>query len=113
MPFPKNAYIGTYPTKEQVRIHGRENTFEYRRGNGYSGTAHCKTCGVTVFSNVYGPPLSVFDRLPAGKREQALAIYRRNMALQPLNVRALDGVDIATLHIERTDEGTEGYVLPP
>jgi hypothetical protein len=72
---------------------------------------HCKTCGVTVFSNVYGPPVSVFDRLPAETKEKALEVYRKNMALQPLNVRALDDVDLAALQIEKSDEGTEGYVL--
>jgi hypothetical protein len=74
---------------------------------------HCKTCGVTVFSNVYGPPLSVFDRLPPERKERALQVYHKNMALQPLNVRTLNGVDVGALQIERTDEGTEGYVLPP
>ena len=62
---------------------------------------------------MYGPPLSVFDRLPPERKERALEVYRRNMALQPLNVRALEGVELETLQIERSDEGTEGYVLPP
>ncbi|KAJ9137211.1 Glutathione-dependent formaldehyde-activating enzyme [Coniochaeta hoffmannii] len=109
----RNAYIGAYPNKDQVRVHGRENTFEYRREGGFSGIAHCKACGVTVFSNVHGPPLSAFDRLPPERKERALEVYHKKMALQPLNVRALDGVDLATLQIERSDEGTEGYVLPP
>lgn len=73
---------------------------------------HCKTCGVTVFNNVYGPPVSVFDSLPPERKEKVLEMYWKNMALQPLNVRALDGVDLESLEIERTDEGAEGYVLP-
>ncbi|KAK3313321.1 hypothetical protein B0H66DRAFT_628999 [Apodospora peruviana] len=109
----RNAYIGVYPTKDQVKIHGREHTFEYLYGRKFNGTAHCKTCGVAVFSNVYGPPLSVFDSLPAERKERVMAVYRKNMALQPLNVRAIDGLDIELLQIKRTDEGTEGYVLPP
>ncbi|KAK1757777.1 Mss4-like protein [Echria macrotheca] len=109
----RDAYIGTYPTKEQVRIHGREHTFEYRYGSKFNGIAHCRTCGVVVFTNVYGPPLSVFDRLPAERKERALAVYWKNMALQPVNVRVLDGVDLGALTIQKTDEGAEGYVLPP
>ncbi|KAM7208278.1 hypothetical protein V8F20_001256 [Naviculisporaceae sp. PSN 640] len=109
----RDAYIGTYPTKEQVRIHGREHAFEYRYGNKFNGIAHCQTCGVVVFTNVYGPPISVFDQLPAERRERALAVYWKNMALQPVNVRVLDGVDLGALPIQTTDEGAEGYVLPP
>jgi len=73
---------------------------------------HCKTCGVLVFNNVYGPPISVFDSLPPERKERVMAVYWKNMALQPLNVRALDDVDLEFLKVERTDEGTEGYTLP-
>ena len=100
-----------YPTKDQVRIHGRENTFEYLYGRKFNGAAHCKTCNILVFNNVYGPPISVFDRLPPERKEVVLAAYWKNMAMQPLNVRALDDVEIGSLTVQRTDEGTEGYVL--
>jgi hypothetical protein len=66
---------------------------------------------VHVFSNVYGPPLSVFDKVPPERREQVMAVYRKNMDMQPVNVRALDGVDLRGLEIQRSDEGTEGYEL--
>lgn len=108
---PQNAYIGVYPTRSNVRIHGREHTFEYLHGSKFSGSAHCITCGVLVFSNIYGPPLSIFDKLPPGRKEAALAVYHKNMAIQPLNVRAMKGLDIGSLQIDKTDEGTEGYVL--
>ncbi|KAM7186062.1 hypothetical protein V8F33_012053 [Rhypophila sp. PSN 637] len=109
----RDAYIGTYPSKEQVRIHVREHTFEYRYGSKFNGIAHCQTCGVVVFTTVYGPPISLFDRLPAERKGRALAVYWKNMALQPVNVRVLDGVDLSPLTIQTTDEGVEGYVLPP
>ncbi|RKU48893.1 hypothetical protein DL546_008635 [Coniochaeta pulveracea] len=109
----RDAYIGVYPTKDQVKIHGRENTFEYKYGQKFSGTLYCKICGVTVFRNIYGPPLSVFDKVPADRKERVMAAYWKNMAMQPLNVRTFDGLDLESLKIERTDEGTEGYVLPP
>lgn len=35
------------------------------------------------------------------------------MNMQPLNVRALDGIDLSSLHINRSDVGTEGYELDP
>ena len=72
---------------------------------------HCKSCGVHVFSNMYGPPISVFDRLPPERKENALKVYHENMRLQPLNARAMEGVDLSVLKIRRTDEGTEGYQL--
>ncbi|KAK3387937.1 hypothetical protein B0H63DRAFT_167086 [Podospora didyma] len=109
----RNAYVGIYPTKDQVRIHGRENTFEYRHGRKFSGTLYCKSCGVHVFSNVYGPPLSVFDSLPPDRKERVMAAYWKNMALQPLNARIFDGLKLESLQVKRSDEGTEGYALDP
>jgi hypothetical protein len=109
----EDAYIGVYPTKDQVKIYGREDTIEYLYGRKFNGTSYCKTCGITVFSNVYGPPLTTFDKLPHERKERAMAVYWKNMALQPLNARTIDGLDIGSLEIKRVDEGTEGYVLPP
>ncbi|KAK1833633.1 hypothetical protein QBC39DRAFT_302466 [Podospora conica] len=107
----RNAYIGIYPTKSQVRLHGTDNTFEYLYGRKFNGAAHCKTCGVLVFNNVYGPPVSVFDRLPPERREAVLAVYWKNLDMLPLNVRALDGVDFKALVVKREDEKTGGYEL--
>lgn len=64
-----------------------------------------------MFNNVYGPPVSVFDRLPPERREVVLAAYHQNLAMRPLNVRALDDVDVESLKVHREDEGTEGYNL--
>ncbi|KAF2429068.1 hypothetical protein EJ08DRAFT_671193 [Tothia fuscella] len=105
------GYIGVYPTKDQVIIHGREHGFKYLIGRKYSGRVHCKTCGVHVFSNIYGQPMSIFDALPAERRENALKLYHQNMQTQPLNVRAMEGVDLTILEIERSDLGTAGYEL--
>ncbi|KAH0492000.1 hypothetical protein TgHK011_003400 [Trichoderma gracile] len=109
------AYIGAYPVKDNVRIYGRDRVFEYLTGGNFSGTTFCKTCGVHVFSNVYGPPISVFERLPPERKEKALAVYHKNMAMQPLNVRAMEGIKIDNLRplIKREHEGTQGYELDP
>ena len=64
-----------------------------------------------VFNNVRGPPVSVFDRLPPERKEKVLAAYWKNLAMRPLNVRVLDGVDVGGLKVQREDEGTEGYEL--
>jgi hypothetical protein len=64
-----------------------------------------------VFTDIYGPPISVFDKLPPERKEAALRVYHKNMQLQPLNVRAMEGVDLSTLDIKRTDDGTKGYEL--
>jgi hypothetical protein len=60
---------------------------------------------------VNGPPISVFDKLPPEKKENALKVYDKNMQLLPLNVRAMEEVDLSSLEINRTDEGTTGYEL--
>lgn len=73
---------------------------------------HCKKCGVQVFTNIYGPPITVFDKLPAERKAHALEVYHKNMSLQPLNVRAVEGLQQLLsegLTIKRSDEGTEGY----
>ncbi|KAI1161504.1 Mss4-like protein [Nemania serpens] len=105
------GYIGVYPTKDQVNIHGEENTFEYLYGRKYTGITFCKTCGVHVFSNVHGPPSSKIDEIPADRREDFISLYIKTMNLQPLNVRAIESIDMESLNIERDDEGTEGYEL--
>lgn len=75
------------------------------------GSHHCKTCGVFVFAEVAGPPISVFDCLAPEKREHMLGVYYRNMSLQPLNVRCVEWFHVGSLDIQRSDESTKGYTL--
>lgn len=56
---------------------------------------------------LHGPPQSVVDNLPLEKQE----IVKQKLAIVPIRVAVLDGVEWADLKIERTDEGTEGYVV--
>lgn len=72
---------------------------------------HCKTCGVQVFTNIYCPPITIFDQLPPERKAYALEVYHKNMSLQPLNVRAIEDFQFLseTININRSDEGTEGY----
>jgi hypothetical protein len=89
-------------------ITGKENTTEYQFGRKFNGSPFCKTCGVHAFQNLYGPPKEVIDSLPEEKK----AFVRKKLAIRPLNIRVLDGLDLATVHINRSNEGTEGYSLP-
>lgn len=75
------------------------------------GVVHCKTCAVQVFTNLYGPPITIFDKLPPERKAYALEVYHKNMSLQPLNVRAIEGFHPLSeiININRSDEGTEGY----
>jgi hypothetical protein len=72
---------------------------------------HCKTSRVQVFTNLYGPPITVFDKLPPERKAHALEVYHKNMSLQPLNLRAFEGFQLLseTTNINRSDQGTEGY----
>jgi hypothetical protein len=60
---------------------------------------------------VYGPPISVFDELSPERNENALKVYHKNIQLLPLNVRVMEEVNLLSLEISRTDEGTTGYEL--
>lgn len=67
----QQGYIGVYPTRDQVRIpeRSRDRGFEYFGLAADLGKRHkmgsgviCKTCGVSVFGNIYGPPIEIFDK---------------------------------------------------
>lgn len=113
-PHHQNAYIGVYPTKDKVTVYGKEHSFEYygikaeATGRKWSSTVYCKTCGVFVFSAIYGPPISIFDKLAPDRKAHALDIYYKNISLLPLNVRALKGAS-SFIGIQRSDDGTAGY----
>ncbi|KAM7184439.1 hypothetical protein V8F20_012223, partial [Naviculisporaceae sp. PSN 640] len=60
------------------------------------------------------PPLTVLsDNLPLDWRENVIATYWRDTALQPVNVRALDAVDIESFRkrIVTSVEGAEVYLV--
>lgn len=77
------------------------------------GPAFCKTCGVHMFGNIYGPPISNFDKLAPERIPIVLEIYAKNMNTQPVPVRTFDGVDFASLTINYDPCGAEGYKLDP
>ena len=88
-----------------MSITGKENTEDYKFGRKFNGTPFCKTCGGHVFCNLYGPPEAVVQRLSAAKQE----MVKKQLEIQPVNLRALDGIEWSDLTIQTSDEGQEGY----
>lgn len=54
---------------------------------------------------MHGPPKEVLDGWPEA-RKVAVGKY---LEICPVRVRVLDGVDVDSLTVERSYEGTEGY----
>lgn len=104
----QRAAISIYPDRDQVVLLGKENTTTYTFGRGFNQTPFCKTCGVACYGVPVGPPQAVVERLPADK-QKFVDMQRR---IQPLYVRAMDGVEWDEINIQRSDEGTSGYSVP-
>jgi hypothetical protein len=90
-----------------VSITGHEKTQDYTFGRKFNGHPFCKVCGVHLFLNLYGPPEEVVRGWPQGRQD----MVARMLDIRPVNVRVLEGVELAELEVVRCDEGTEGYVL--
>ncbi|KAH8602125.1 Mss4-like protein [Bisporella sp. PMI_857] len=103
----RNANIFMYPNQSQVSIVGEENTTDYLFGRKWGGNRFCKTCGVVVYSRLYGPPKEIFDSWSDARK----AFARKNFELLPIRVRTLNDVEWDQLEIKRSDEGTEGYTV--
>jgi hypothetical protein len=99
--------VGIYPPKSAVTIQGREMTQDYTFGRRFNGHPFCKVCGVHVFMNLYGPPKELVHGWPQQRQE----MVAKMLDIQPINVRVLEGMELAALTVVRTDEGTEGYTL--
>ncbi|RAL03946.1 GFA family protein [Aspergillus ibericus CBS 121593] len=103
----RNANVCIYPDRSQVTFQGEENLVEYQFGRKFTGHRSCGVCGVQVGMKLHGPPQSVVERLPAAKQE----MIRQTLAITPLRVGILNGVEWSDLKIQRSDEGTKGYVV--
>jgi hypothetical protein len=99
--------VGVYPSKSQVLLSGQENTQDYSFGRKFNGFPFCKTCGIHVYQNLYGPPKSVVEAMPESRRQAV----QKMLDMQPINVRVLDGFDLDRCEIKREDEGTNGYEI--
>ena len=90
-----------------MSLEGSENTTDYVYGRKFSGSPFCSTCGIHVQSNLYGPPKHIVDTWPEARQ----AMVKEKLDLLPLNLRTFHGIDLGSLPVNRSDEGTEGYVL--
>ena len=71
-----------------------------------------------VFLVVHGPPnlserLNQLKEVNPGRYEVVKKMVADNLNLQPLNVRTLERIDWTEIgpRVEKTDEGTDGYVI--
>ncbi|PYI16695.1 hypothetical protein BO99DRAFT_404942 [Aspergillus violaceofuscus CBS 115571] len=104
----RNANTCIYPAKCAVATQDPSSQLrEYRFGRKFTGHRFCGVCGVQLYMHLYGPPAAVVARLLPEKQE----LVRRNLEIVPVRVQVLDGVEWEEIHVERSDEGTEGYVL--
>lgn len=102
---PQRAATSIYPDQDQVLLFGKDSTTTYAFGRKFNQTPFCGTCGVAIYAVTVGPPQSIVDKLPEDKQK----FVEQQRRIQPLYVRAMNGVDWESLKIERSDEGTEGY----
>lgn len=104
----RRAATSIYPTRDKLVIVGEDRTTMYGFGRAYNRTPFCATCGVACYVVLVGPPREIYDGLPAERR----AAVERMRWIRPLYVRAMEGVEWDEITVERSDEGTEGYVVP-
>jgi hypothetical protein len=57
--------------------------------------------------NLHGPPKTVVESLSVEKQE----MVQKMLAMVPLRLSILDGVEWSDCHIKRSDQGTEGYAI--
>lgn len=103
----RRAAISIYPDRDQVVLVGEDNTTTYDFGRKFNQDHFCMTCGVACYKTPVGPPQAVVDMLPEDKKAYVEKIRR----IRPLFVRAMNEVEWDEITIQRTDEGTEGYVV--
>lgn len=97
--------MSIYPDRDQVILLGKDNTTTYAFGRKFNHAPFCKTCGVACYAVAIGPPQAAVDEMPENMRD----FVEKQRRIQPLYVRALNGVEWDDIKIERSDEGTDGY----
>ncbi|KAI1804920.1 hypothetical protein F4811DRAFT_518189 [Daldinia bambusicola] len=108
----RNAYCWIYPSKPQVSIAVTADTAEgtetgtsmgmgyYSFGGGVWRKSFCRACGVALHNRIEDyTPERIERELPAEQRQWA----RDHLDWSPVNLRVLDGVDLAALRITRVE----------
>ncbi|KAF3763304.1 hypothetical protein M406DRAFT_73921 [Cryphonectria parasitica EP155] len=104
----RRAAASIYPDKDQVTLVGEDNTTAYAFGRKFNLAPFCKTCGVACYGVPLGPPQELVGKLPEAKQK----FVEQQRRIRPLYIRAMNGVEWEEINVERSDEGTDGYVLP-
>lgn len=77
----------------------------YRFDRGWVGHPFCKVCGVQVYMKVFGPPVK------ESWGEEMRKMVKEKCEIFPVRLAVLEGVEWGKMKVERSDEGTEGYVV--
>lgn len=84
-----------------MAISGLEHTQEYLFGRGFNGHVFCSKCGVHTHMKLHGPLLEIVERMLPERQKMVQEMLR----IVPLRLAIFMKVDLATLHVRRTDEG--------
>lgn len=104
----RRAAVSIYPDRDQVLLVGEDSTTAYAFGRRFNQDHFCATCGVACYKIPVGPPPEVVERFPEDKK----AFVEKMRRIRQLSVRTMNGVEWDEITIDKTDEGTEGYVVP-
>ncbi|EIN14567.1 hypothetical protein PUNSTDRAFT_118027 [Punctularia strigosozonata HHB-11173 SS5] len=96
-----NAYVFFYPKVEKVGISeanpGIITTYQFARK--FLEHKFCSICGVSTHVKVIGPPPEIVAKMSDAGKEQA----RQMVAIMPVNLRILDGVEWEEIKISDSE----------
>ncbi|KAI0834379.1 Mss4-like protein [Hypoxylon sp. FL0890] len=101
----QNAYFWIYPSKSQVTIVGASHFNYYSFGRGIWKKSFCRTCGVPIHNHIDDYTPEQIAELPEDKRQWTID----HLDWSPINLRALDGVDLSERPIKRIEGSKLGY----
>ncbi|KAI0022668.1 glutathione-dependent formaldehyde-activating enzyme [Xylariomycetidae sp. FL0641] len=99
----RNGCTWIYPNKDQVVVEGEENLSVYFFAIKFGGKAFCKYCGVFVYNAIQPLPEERLEAFPAEMRDKAGGRIAEALALMPVNLRIIEGLDVNDLNVEHCD----------
>ncbi|KAI1461379.1 glutathione-dependent formaldehyde-activating enzyme [Annulohypoxylon moriforme] len=101
----RHGCVWIYSKKEQVVIEGKENLTVYLFNTRLFGKSFCKVCGIAVNNDTQSVSEEQLNALSEEKRN----FVKSGLALNPVNLRLFDDVDIKDLNVGKFD----GYNINP
>ncbi|KAI1376993.1 Mss4-like protein [Hypoxylon crocopeplum] len=95
----RNGYLWIYPSKSQVSVVGTGSMGHYSFGRGIWRKTFCRTCGVPIHNHIDDYTPEQIAALPEHLRQWTT----EHLEWSPVNVRALDGVNLGELNVRRVD----------